>query len=392
MTHTNPRRPKITFMTASKLLFVVNDPDFFLSHRLPLAESARNEGFDVQIATMGGGGAEKIDQLGYVRHVLPLSRCGRNPFKELVAFYSMWHLFRHLRPDLVHLVTIKPVLFGGVAARLAAVPCVVAAISGLGFVFISRGINATIQRWLARWLYRLALGHQNLKVIFQNEDDRESLVKLSHLLKEKTSLIRGSGVDLVAYSPLPLPEGVPVVVLAARLLADKGVREFVQAARVLKKGGSVARFVLVGKPDPGNPATISDNELKQWVSEEVIEWWGYSDDIPQVFASSTMVVLPSYYGEGLPKVLIEAAACGRAVITTDHPGCRDAIEPDVTGLLVPVRDSHALANAIKRLLNNPSLCEEIGRAGRKLAERSFDVRQVIAQHMHIYDELLQRAT
>lgn len=362
-----------------------------MSHRLSIALAALQQGFEVHVATGMTNCMDKMQALGLTVHPLSLDRRSTGAFSNGRTFFQILRVFIRVRPDVVHLVTIKPVLLGGVAARLAAVPCVVVAISGLGFVFISHGIKATMRRWLAGWLYRLALGHQRLKVVFQNEDDQAGLVKLSRLSKEKTRLIRGSGVDLACYAPSPFPEGQPVVILAARLLADKGVREFVQAARVLKNGGNIARFVLVGEPDPGNPATISDNELKQWLSEEVIEWWGHRDDIPQVFASSSMVVLPSYR-EGLPKVLIEAAACGRAVITTDVPGCRDAIESGVSGMLVPVRDSEALAGAIKRLLDNPSHCEKMGRAGRKLAERSFDVRQVVAQHMSIYDELLQRAS
>ena len=374
-----------------KLLFVVNVDWFFVSHRFPIALEALKQGYEVHVATGVTGCSEKLQAAGFCVHRLSIDRRGAGLFSNGRSFIQLLRLFKRLKPDVVHLVTIKPVLLGGLAARFAGVSCVVAAISGLGFVFISHGIKASMRRWFVGWLYRMALGHQNLKVVFQNEDDRGSLARLSQLAKEATELIRGSGVDLACYSPAPLPEGTPVVILAARLLADKGVREFVEAARVLKRGGYVARFVLVGDPDPGNPATVSESELKQWVTEEVVEWWGHRDDIPRVFACSHMVVLPSYR-EGLPKVLIEAAACGRAVLTTDVPGCRDAIEPDVTGLLVPVRDAETLASAIKRLLSNPALCEEMGRAGRKLAERSFDVRQVVAQHMRIYKQLLQRAT
>jgi glycosyltransferase involved in cell wall biosynthesis len=372
-------------------MFVVNVDFFFMSHRLPVALAALQQGFEVHVATSLTNCMDKMQVLGFTVHPLSLDRRSTDAFSNGRAFFQILRVFIKVKPDVVHMVSIKPVLLGGLAARLVAVPSVVAAISGLGFVFISDGIRAAMRRWLVGWFYRLVFGHQGLTVIFQNEDDRSSLVKLSRLSKEKTRLIRGSGVDLACYFPSPYLEEQPVVIMATRLLADKGVREFVQAARVLKNEGSIARFVLVGGPDPGNPATISDNELKQWVSEEVIEWWGHRDDISQVFAASTMVVLPSYR-EGLPKVLIEAAACGKAVITTDVPGCRDAIEPDVTGMLVPVRNSEVLADAIKWLLDNPLLCEEMGRAGRKLAERSFDVRQVVVQHMRIYDELLQGAS
>jgi glycosyltransferase involved in cell wall biosynthesis len=240
-------------------------------------------------------------------------------------------------------------------------------------------------------LYRLALGHHNLKVIFQNPDDRASLARLVHLPDRKAVMIRGSGVDLTQYSVMPMPSGMPVVVLAARLLADKGVLEFVKAARLLKQRGCKARFVLVGKVDRANPTSFTDAEVSVWVHAGVVEWWGHRADMPQVLATAQVVVLPSYYGEGLPKVLIEAAACGRVVVTTDHPGCRDAIDPGVTGVLVPVRNAMVLADAIEDLINNPLRCQVMGNAGRALAEKAFDVRQVVAAHLQIYQELIGKS-
>jgi glycosyltransferase involved in cell wall biosynthesis len=371
-----------------KLLFVVNVDFFFISHRLPIAMRALQQGYEVHIATGLTNGLEELQSRGLIVHPLSLDRRSMGIFSNVLTFFQILRVFLKLRPDVVHLVSIKPVLLGGIAARLAAIPCVVAAISGLGFVFISHGFKATVRRTFIGWFYRLALSHKNLKAIFQNEDDLAILSDISNLPNEKANLIRGSGVDLTLYSPSPLREGVPNVVLAARLYAEKGVREFVEAARTLKSVGSNANFVIVGEPDQDNPAAISTNELNQWTSEGVIEWWGHRNDIPEVFANSFIVVLPSYR-EGFSKVLTEAAACGRAVITSDVPGCRDAIEPGVTGLLVPMRDIKALAAAIRFLLDNPSLCEEMGRAGRKLAECSFDIQKVVSQHMLIYDELLQ---
>jgi glycosyltransferase involved in cell wall biosynthesis len=374
-----------------RLLILVNDPTFFCSHRLPVALAAQAAGYEVHIATSAGPAVNSIVRAGFTHHVLPLSRSGLNPFKELLSFLMIFWLMLRLRPKLVHLVTIKPVLYGGLAARIARVPCVVAAVSGLGFIFIAHGVKAVVLRWLTGALYRVALGHDNLKVIFQNPDDQASLVKLAHIPGRKVELIRGSGVDLTQYSHTTLPPGLPVVLLAARLLADKGVREFVQAARLLKQRGSSARFCLVGTVDPANPTSLTDAELSQWASEGVVELWGHRSDMPQVLAAAQVVVLPSYYGEGLPKVLIEAAACGRAVVTTDHPGCRDAVDPGVSGVLVPVRDATALANALEGLINDPVRCLTMGNAGRSLAERAFDVQQVVAAHLRIYQELIGKS-
>ena len=336
---------------------------------------------------------DKLDELqrhGLVVHPLALDRSSAGLGNAWRTMAQLWKVFRAVRPDVVHLVTIKPVLLGGLVARLAAVPAVVVAVSGLGFIFIANGAKAVVRRCLVGGLYRVALGHRNLMVIFQNPDDRASLAKLAHLPDSKVEMIRGSGVDLTQYTYIPLPPGVPVVLLAARLLADKGVREFVQAARLLKRHGVSARFCLVGSVDPANPASLADAELRQWANEGVVELWGQRSDMPEVLRAAHLVVLPSYR-EGLPKVLLEAAACGRAVVTTDVPGCRDAIDPGVTGVLVPVRNAAALADGMKGLINDPVRCQAMGNAGRVLAERAFDVRQVVAAHLRIYQELIDRS-
>ena len=370
-----------------RLLFVVNAPEFFVSHRLPLALGAREAGFDVHVAT-GPGVAGQITNLGFEHHIFSLSRSGKSPLGELRSLWALFRLMRRLKPDLVHLVTIKPVLYGGFTARLARVPAVVAAISGLGTVFVRTSGTAQRVRKAVEALYRLSLGHRNIRVIFQNPDDRATLVALGAVRKAQTVLIRGSGVDLSICPLFPEPPGAPVVSFAARLLNDKGVREFVEAARILLNRGLGARFWLIGAADPDNPSSVSDWELTAWRDEAVIEVLGHRTDIPLLFSQSHIVVLPSYYGEGLPKVLIEAAASGRAVVTTDHPGCRDAIEPNRTGLLVPVRDPVALADAIQTLIENPALRQSMGAAGRALAEQEFAIEQVVAAHLAVYRELL----
>lgn len=375
-----------------KLLFVVNDPGFFLSHRLPLAKAARNKGFDVQVATKGGSAVEKIEQLGFTHHTLTLSRSGRNLLNELFTLFSILRLFRHLRPDLVHLVTIKPVLYGGIAARLARVPGVISAISGLGYLFAKRAsLWMNVSRYAVLFLYRLSMGHPNQRVIFQNMMDLSVLVGKGGVSKNKTRLIRGSGVDLRDFPKMPEPEGMPVVVMASRLLKDKGVYEFVEAARILQSIGVTARFQLIGAPDTDNPESITAEAIRSWQEEGVVEYLGYRTDIPHLFSQTHIITLPSYYGEGLPKVLIEAAASGRAVITTDMPGCRDAIEPGVTGLLIPIRDSNALASAIQQLIENPSLRQQMGKAGRRLAIKEFTIEKVVHAHLEIYRELMASA-
>lgn len=235
-------------------------------------------------------------------------------------------------------------------------------------------------------MYHLALSHSRIKVVFQNPDDRDAVCSFIDLPEVAIEMIRGSGVNLRAFASSPLPEGVPLVLMASRLLKDKGVREFVEAARLLKSRGVMAHFCLVGDLDPANPSSWTQKELDDMVASGVVEYWGHRDDMASVLHQASMVILPSYR-EGLPKVLLEAAASGRPVVTCDVPGCRDAIEPESTGLLVPARDSVGLADAIQSLVGDYSLREKMGRAARRLAEESFSIEAVAERHLVIYETL-----
>lgn len=395
--HQYPGKPPNTGMQADtrmaegpgskRILFVVNNPSFFLSHRLPLALEAQKAGFDVHVATMDGPSVTTIQEHGMPHHVIPMTRSGKNIWIELNTIRALYRLFKSLRPDVVHAVTIKPVLYGGIAARLSKVPGFLAAISGLGYIFMREKALDPV-RWIALRLYGFALGHPNSKVIFQNTADRDILIAARALHQDKAVIIRGSGVDLDQFCVQAEPTGVPIAVMACRLLADKGVREFVAAARLSQQQGASLRWRLVGSPDPGNPASIGTDELQQWQAQGVIEYDGERSDIAQVYAESHIVVLPSYR-EGLPKSLIEAAACARAVVTTDVPGCRDAVEPGVSGLLVPVKNAAALAQAVQALAGDASRRQAMGRAGRRLAERDFDIRQICREHVGLYEALIR---
>lgn len=374
-------------MNKKKLLFVVNVDWFFLSHRLPIALEAMQSGFEVHIAT---GITDKLNVLqshGLKVHSLNLVRGGISVLNAVKTIVELRRIFMQIKPDVVHLVTIKPVLLGGLVGRWLRVPVLVSAISGLGYVFTSRGKLARPLKLVVGRIYSWALGHHNQIVIFQNPDDRDILTKATGLSETKVEMIRGSGVNLKQHTLTPELTGLPVVLFPARLLADKGIFEFVQAATLLRAKGISARFALAGMVDSANPTSISQAQLDSWLAEGTVEHWGYRTDMPQVISSANLVVLPSYR-EGLPKVLLEAAACGRAVVTTDVPGCRDAIEPDVTGLLVPVRNAESLACAIEQLLIAPERRLKMGLAGRQLAEKEFDVRAVVDKHIAIYRRLL----
>lgn len=370
----------------TKLMFLVNVDWFFVSHRLPIALAAIAEGYEVHLACQFTGHEEELAKHGLVLHALSLSRSGIGIFAELKSFLQMSKVIRKVKPDLLHLVTIKPALYGGIIGRLLRVPGRIISVSGLGYIFISQSLKARCLRPLIAFSYKLALNHHSTKVIFQNPDDKELLERFGAIRAEQGVLIRGSGVDVSVCQMQPEPSGVPVVMLVARLLKDKGVQEFVDAARLLHQQKFPVRMVLVGEPDPGNPNTVSQHTINQWVHEGVVECWGFSANINLTIAESNIMVLPSYR-EGLPKSLLEAAACGRAVITTDVPGCRDAIEENVTGLLVPVKDHILLAEAIKILCNDDARRHAMGIAGRQLALQEFDIQKVVARHFQIYQGL-----
>lgn len=367
----------------TRILYVVNSPAFFLSHRVAIAIEAQRLGYEVHVATAPGPAVTDIRDHGFVHHELPLARSGQNPLSEFKLLYCLYKLFLNVKPDLIHLVTIKPVLYGGIAARLARVPSVVFAVSGLGTIFIADSLLSKLRKLIVTWLYRRALKHSKMAVIFQNPDDRDCLVDQGCISINVAYIIRGSGVELADYPFVPEPQGRPVVVLVSRLLKDKGVNEFCQAAELLLKRGVAVTMRLVGSLDPGNPTSLSKGELLNWEKSGAIEYLGYCEDIAKQYANANIACLPSYR-EGLPKSLIEAAACGRAVITTNVPGCRDAIEDGETGVLVKSKSSLELADAIEDLVKSDDKRRQMGEAGRKLAEQAFTIESVVEKHLCIY--------
>lgn len=370
-----------------KILFLVNAPWFFISHRLPLAVAAKNLGYEVHVATSHGSEIEIIKSQGLNHHTIPFTRSAQNLFSNIKTFVLVVGLFKSLKPDIVHLVTIKPVIFGGIAARMIGIKSVVAAISGLGTVFIDNSIQGYFRRIIVLKLYKEALRHSRLAVIFQNLDDCNIFLEYNLIGSKDIRIIRGSGVKLSDYPYIPEPNSIITVVMASRLLRDKGVFEFIEAAKILKSQGKEIRFCLIGEPDNENKSSISAMEYKKFKADGFVELLGFRQDISNQYASAHIVCLPSYR-EGLPKSLIEAAACGRAVVTTDVPGCRDAITPGITGLLCSIKDPNSLARAIQELIDDPCKRQQMGRAGRDLAEAEFAIEKIIEEHIKIYDELI----
>lgn len=364
-----------------KLLFVVTEDWYFVSHRLPLAVAARRAGFDVTVVTRLAAHGRPIAEAGLKAIHFGMNRRGLNPLALLREAVALACILRREGPDVVHLVALRPIVAGGLAARIAGCRGVVFAVTGLGFLFTDGGRLSWIRQLLKRalpWLLSRGL------TIVQNGDDAGQLAEFG-LSRQLLRVIRGAGVNVAAFAPRPCHGVTPVVMLASRLLWDKGVGEFVEAARMLR--GRPARFVLVGAIDPDNPTAIADSDLKRWFAEEVVEWWGHCDDMAATLAKAALVCLPSYR-EGLPKVLLEAMACGKACIATDVPGCRDVVRHEDNGLLVPVKDAIALAATIGRLLDHPEKLEAMGRRGRQRAVDEFDQERVIEATLAVYREVL----
>ena len=371
-----------------KLIYIVNIDWFFISHRLPIALEALKLGYEVHIFAKDTGRMTYLESLGLNIHPINLERGSINPFQTLKLLRALRHKLKAIQPDIVHLVTIKPVLIGGLASILAKVPSIVYAISGLGFIFTNTMLKAKILRLGIIPLYRLAISAKNKTVIVQNLDDLRILRQYVSIPESQTALIPGSGVDLRQFDFQPIPLKNKIVLMACRLLADKGVYEFHKSALLLRNKYPDVRFVLVGGIDPDNPTSLTKKELNEWVQKGDLEWWGHQSNMSEVLSQATVVVLPSYR-EGMPKVLLEAQALGRPIVTTDVPGCREAIENGKTGFLVQVKDEHSLANAIEKLITNDELCLEFSHNARALAEQKFDIEQVVKTHMNIYENLVQ---
>jgi glycosyltransferase involved in cell wall biosynthesis len=381
-----PHRVRAT-MSAPYIMFVVTEDYYFVSHRLHLATAALEAGYRVSVVTRVGAHRQVMEDAGIRCLEFDIARGGVNPIRDLVSLLKLVALYRRERPDIVHHVAMKPVLYGSIAAVLARPMGVVNALAGMGWLFTSRdaGVRGvrTFVTWCFRWLLRTGF------VIVQNPDDERLLLTIG-VPATGIRRIAGSGVDLVRFSASPEPHGTPVVLLPARMLWDKGVGEFVAAARLLRDRSVAARFILAGEPDPHNPAAVSERQLQEWVEDGVVEYVGWCHDMPGLLHQSHLVCLPSYR-EGLPKALIEAAACGRPIVTTDVPGCREAVVDGSTGILVAERNYGALADALEQLILDRELRVAMGARGRALAEEKFGCSSVNAQTLAIYSQFLDRS-
>ena len=367
-----------------KIAFVLNTFKFFYSHRIEIGKKLLSEGHEVHIIASGEQ-KKNLQKHGFHVHEYKNSKPTINPIKEIICIHSIFKILRSVNPDLLHLITLKPYIYGGLINRFYLKKSIVISVAGLGLL-VSNESKSMLLKSVIIFLMKMSFKNSYLKVITQNDQDTDFLVANKICLIEKIKLIRGSGVNLNKYQPIKENSDNFICTFASRLLIDKGVKEFIHAANKLIHYD--IKFWVVGEPDDNNPKSVSIEELRLISKNPNIEFFGYRQDMEKIFQLSNIVVYPSYYGEGIPKVLIEASACGRPIITTDHPGCRDAILNNITGLLCKVRDIDSIVDAILKLFKDDKLRVSFGNEARAFAEKNFNVLDVVDEHFNIYKQLI----
>ena len=363
-----------------KILFFCTEDWFVCSHWLPLIVGAKKAGFEVVVVTRTNKHAEKILQHGVRVIPFEMSRRGSNLIREFTTILRLVGIYRAERPDIVHHVAMKPMLYGSLVSHLMRIPYTVNWVAGMGWLFVSNNWRAKILQSVVRKMFGILL--RGTLVIVENNDDQAIIANIGGAT-QRIHLVRGAGVDTLLYTPSTELDDIPLVVLPARMLWDKGVGEFVDAARALRRRGVQARFVLVGEPDAENPASVPEHQLRAWQKEGAVEWWGRREDMPHILAQSHIVCLPSYR-EGLPKSLLEAASCGRPIVTTNVPGCREIVHDGDNGFLVEAHNATDLAEALAKLLANPELRQRMGQRGRELVISDFSQERTVAQVLALY--------
>ena len=369
----------------NKILFVANVDWFFISHRLIIAEEAIKKGFEVFVACQDTGRSHEISEYGIKFINLSVSRSGTNPISELSTLIRFYEIYNNIKPDIVHHITLKPVIYGTLMSRLLKIKGVVNAVSGLGYSFTANR-KGLVQKVMIQ-LLKIGFNRNNLTIIFQNDDDKKAFEDLDIISDSNRIIkIKGSGVDLTKFIHSSLPSfDVIKILLPTRMLWDKGVKELRIASEMLKvKYKDKVQIILCGLADLDNKAGVSPSYLEDWQDGSYVKWIGYQKDMVKVYQDSHIVVLPSYR-EGMPKTLIEACAIGRAIVTTDAIGCKECVDEGINGLKVPVYSTVELAGAIEKLILNHELIQDMGENSRKKAEQEFDVKSVIYKHMEIYN-------
>ena len=375
-----------------KILFIVSEDWYFVSHRFNLAKEAISKGYEVSLLTNVNSHKNEIESAGI--NLLPwsLQRNSFNPIKEIRSIIQIISAINFIQPSLVHSVALKPILYSSIASKFSCVKSIVFAFAGLGYLFTSNKFLIKIGRFPVVISLRLLLNNDNSNFIFQNQDDIDIFLTLKIAKESNINLIPGSGVDTNRFFPdfQKVRDSVPIIILPARLLWDKGIGDFVKAAKILRDKDFNARFVLVGQFDPHNPANIPQSKIDEWVRNKIIEYWGFQENMPKILNQSTIVCLPSYR-EGFPKVLLEAASCSKPIIATDVPGCRQAVHHNKNGLLVPLRNPKVLAGSIEKMVNDKDLCEKMGEAGLKRVHSELSQEIISKKTFSIWEKIILRS-
>ena len=372
-----------------KLLYLVNDLEYFLSHRFDIALAAQQNGYDVYVyyGTLRRGEPDRLINHNIKVKSFFINRRKKNLFLDFLTFSNLFLIILLLRPNIIHLISIKPYLYGGIIARLLGITGVVSSVSGLGNALSAKTTKKFTTRFFLKHVFAYAFNNKNQFIIVQNESDQQFLLKWLQINPEKIVMTNGSGVKIDNILVSAEAGKTPIISLAARLIYDKGIFEFVEVARAFTQRKIKANFWIIGEVDHGNPMSISEKDLREWAREPNVTFLGYQEDVISLYLKSSIVCLPSYYGEGMPKSLLEAAACGRPIVTTDLPGCKDTIISGTTGLLVPPRDASELGRVLELLVLNPDTRRQYGEAARLHAEKHFNIKKVIDTHLNIYQKL-----
>jgi glycosyltransferase involved in cell wall biosynthesis len=368
-----------------KIILSVNTLGSFISHRRGLYLRLRDE-YQVQVILPDSedhNAAQKEIPASQLLSI-SMSRKGTNPFAEVRSIVDFFQQYRKNKPDLVHHFTIKPVIYGTLAARIAGVPKIVNSITGLGFVFTSDSLKAKVLGVIVKNLYRFCFSSPKVKVIFQNTDDRDFFVKHGIIDKDRCFLVEGSGVDVQKFAPQPTQNLEPKILVASRLLIEKGIAEFMNAVQILKKQGLKFEAVIAGDIDPGNPGSFTESQFKEWQQSGLATFLGFQSDMVSVLKPIDIACLPSYR-EGLPMALLEAMAAGKAIVTTDAPGCRSTVRNGLNGFLVPIKDSNLLAEALSKLIQDRNLREKMGAESRNLAVNLFSKEKITSEILKVYN-------
>jgi N,N'-diacetylbacillosaminyl-diphospho-undecaprenol alpha-1,3-N-acetylgalactosaminyltransferase len=386
-----------------KIAIISNTDWYIWQFRKGLLKSLKEKGHDVIAISPNGNYVRFIEKLGITHIPITIVSKGMNPLKDLKILKDLYKIFKREKFDLIHTFTIKPNIYGAIAGRLSGIPAVMSSVVGLGYVFSQQNDNLKMRlvNIIATRLYKIAFRYSRC-VLFQNQDDLEFFVSRRLVNREKTQIIKSSGVNLVEYSPLIMDSATidrlkqelsinsnkVVITMISRLMWEKGVREFIEAAKILKNRYPEVFFLLVGGIDKENPSAISENYLREAEYNGYIKWVGHRDDIANILSISDILTLPSYYREGVPKAILEAMAMGKPIVTTNNVGCKDTVEEGKNGFLVPVRDPVALSDGIERLIKNKNMRMDFGKHSRQLAERKFDENIVIDNTIKIYEALI----